>query len=158
MVKKSFVYGMVSALLLVTLLGASNAFEYLHDNVEMGTSAVSGVATPTALSDGATKGYVDSAATFSCTWESVSTVCNSNTKPCYANKPTADKVCQDKGYQYASTYTFLTSPGSSPDYYWWTGSSWVSATPSEDSGYGGGVASTGSLSNGEYISYALCCE
>ncbi len=155
--EKSFLLGMIVALLLVALLASSGAVEYLHDNIEMGTSAVSGVATPTALSDGATKGYVDSVAALGCTWESVNTTyCNG--ADCYANMPTADKVCADKGYKYASTYTFAKSYPATPSMYGWLGNSWGSMSQLEDSGYGGGATSGLAISNGEYIVYALCCE
>lgn len=154
--EKGFLFGMIVALLLVALLASSGAVEYLYDNVEMGTSAVSGVAAPTALSDGATKGYVDAAATLGCTWKVVGIAfCSGN--HCFANKPTADKVCQDKGYQYASTFTFYGSPTGYVTTSW-IGSGWQNATYSdEDAGYGGGGLGSGAWGS-IYISYALCCE
>jgi len=155
--EKSFVFGMVVAMLLVALFSSGSAIEYLSDNIKMGTSAVSGVASPTALSDGATKGYVDTAATFSCMWESVDTTA-CNRARCYANKPTADKVCQDKGYQYASTYTGHDTNGALVQAYIWIGNSWTVPPGSEDRGYMGGFDGTGGLNNQFLISSVLCCE
>jgi len=95
-------------------------------------------------------------ASISCAWESVSTACSSSY--CYANKRTADKVCSDKGYAQAMSYTYDDISRSSANR--WTGS-WTSTTAdySDDVAPkgGGGLASTGGKGSTSTLSYVLCC-
>ena len=152
---RSFLLGLFVAVLLIASLANSTALEYIHDEIIVGQNYVTGVATPTGNSDGATQGYVDSFG-FSCTEESVSaTACNSN--DCYPHKATADKVCEDKGYVFASTYIFDNQ--GSGTHYCWSGSSWgVVGT----SCFSGGLGVYGGYDNVStstpHIIYVECCE
>jgi len=155
----NFLKGFVITTIVLFVLTAVAATWYAT-TTDMGGNTISwSNFTPASSDELTTKTYVDGKAlTTNCSFISVgSSDCN-NTY-CYANKPTADKVCRDKGYNFSTSYRYYKAYQSSA--YLWTGSAWSSITATDSyapAPIGGGQLQATGASTTNVMTYVYCCK
>jgi len=155
----AFLKGFFATTLILFLATAVFATWYAS-RIDMGGNTIAWSSfTPTSSSELATKTYVDGKAlTTTCAFVSVGTTdCSSSY--CYANKPTADKVCRDKGYNFSTSYRYYKAYQSSA--YLWTGSAWTSMSGTDSyapAPIGGGQLQATGASTTDVMTYVYCCK